>query len=88
MGPPSSRALQRKNVTHTVSIAKPRLKWIKWTFLHDEVLGAIFFCENVNLMYFVHDVVIESLVVMRYRVYLWRETVKLSFFRRVFVKQA
>ena len=29
-----------------------------------------FLRENENLMYFVHDVVIESLVVIRYRVYL------------------
>ena len=31
--------------------------------------GVIFLRENVNLMYFVRDVVIESLVVIRYRVY-------------------
>ena len=32
--------------------------------------GVIFLRENVNLMYFVRDVVIESLVVIRYRDYL------------------
>ena len=39
------------------------------TFLRDAFLGTFFLRENVNLMYFVHDVVIESLVVIRYRVY-------------------
>ena len=33
------------------------------------VFGVIFLSENVNLMYFVRDVVIESLVVIRYGVY-------------------
>ena len=31
--------------------------------------GQFFLRENVNLMHFVRDVVIESLVVIRYRVY-------------------
>ena len=39
------------------------------TFFRDAFLGSFFLRENVNLMYFVRDVVIESLVVIRYRVY-------------------
>ena len=38
------------------------------TFLRDAFLGSFFLSENVNLMYFVRDVVIESLVVIHYRV--------------------
>ena len=39
------------------------------TFVRDAFLESLFLHENVNLMYFVHDVVIESLVVIRYGVY-------------------
>ena len=39
------------------------------TFLRDAFLGSFFLSENVNLMYFVRDVLIERLVVTRYRVY-------------------
>ena len=34
-------------------------------------LGVIFLRENVNLMYFVRDVVIESLVVIHYSLFLY-----------------
>ena len=39
------------------------------TFLLDAFLGSLCLRENVNLMYSVRDVVIESLVVICYRVY-------------------
>ena len=38
-------------------------------FLHDAFMGSFFSRENVNFTYFVRDVVVESLVVIRYRVY-------------------
>ena len=52
------------------------------------VFGVIFLRENVNLMYFVCDVVIESLVVTRLESISVREAVNFLFFRREFVKQA
>ena len=36
------------------------------TFLRDAFLGSFFLRENVNLMYFVRDVVIESLDVITF----------------------
>ena len=40
-------------------------------FLRDAFVGLFFLRENVNLMYFARDVVIESLVVIRYSLFLY-----------------
>ena len=55
-------------------------------FLRDAFLGSFFLRENMNLMYFVRDVMIESLVVYVTETIFVREAVKLLFFRRVFLK--